>query len=128
MPVTSKYAMSSTPKARPAPTEKPGHHWRYVAEGVTALEQSIVAMRREQDAIYDQLMIQRDWLQDPANADDPMYEQRRAIHRDRWAQWDDLNERSEHLLTAQQEQLDLLEGREKELGLMRLLSWSEPPF
>lgn len=122
----SKYVIGGA-KTQAAP-QRQMYRGSVIVEGVTKLEKTIAAMRREQAGLMDQIDRQQEWLSNPANRDDPRYEQREQIHRDRWAQWRDLEDRANDLLIQQQQRIDSLEGRERELAISRLLQWSEAPF
>lgn len=111
-----------------SPQQKPWSMPTIIQDGITALEKTIAGMRREQEGLHEQMTKQRAWLHDPANRDDPLYDQRQAIYQDRQSQWRDLEERSCNLLDQQQAQIDSLEGVDKANAIQRLLSWSEAPF
>lgn len=120
--MTSKYLVGGGSTVKPD-TRSPA---MVIVDGVTTLEKTIAELRREQSAIWDQMQRQREWL--GQNEDHELYEQRQGIYQDRRAQWQDIEERANGLLDLQQQRIDSLEGRDKELAIMRLLSWSEAPF
>lgn len=122
--MSSKYMVGGGSKSTQTPWSMP----TVIMDGITRLEKTIAGIRREQEAIYAQIGRQREWLDDPANHGHELYDQRQAIHADRWQQWHDLDQQAMRLLDDQQAQIDGLEGTEKMMAIQRLLSWEEAPF
>lgn len=93
---------------------------------VVDLEPVIANLRREQETIDAQLVRQREWLN--ANRNDPLWEQRMAIHQARLAEREEIEQRCNHLLDSLTSMIEYLEGDEREQAWKRLLQWTEPPF
>lgn len=124
--MTSKYTITAGTSNVTPPRQPP--QALMILDGITKDEKLVAQWRRRQEEISQQLLVQREWLADDANRNDPRWEQRQQIHEDRKQEHAELERTVSRTLEGIEGQIETLDGSEREEAIRRLLSWTEPPF